>query len=140
MIDAIVNTKSSNIRDISSEELSLELRKMLRMNGLVLADLNVVKMMDKNLDNGKSSDIIPVQLKNDGEFHSNSNVISFNDFNELRKNVNKVIKELSREILSGKIDIKPYKYKQTTGCDYCKFKTICNFNPNFKENVYDKIK
>ena len=140
LIDAIVNTKSSNIRDISSEELSLELRKMLRMNGLVLADLNVVKMMDKNLDNGKSSDIIPVQLKNDGEFHSNSNVISFNDFNELRKNVNKVIKELSREILSGKIDIKPYKYKQSTGCDYCKFKTICNFNPNFKENVYDKIK
>lgn len=140
LIDAILNIKPSSVKDISSENLSAELRKTLRMNGLVLADLNVLKMMDKNLDKGTTSDIIPVQLKNDGDIASKSSVISSNDFKDLRNNVNKVIKELSKEILNGNIDIKPYKYKQMTGCNYCKFKTICNFNPNFKDNVYDKIK
>ena len=38
-----------------------------------------------------------------------------------------------------KIDIKPYNYNKKTGCDYCKYKTICMFNTNIKGNEYNYI-
>ena len=44
------------------------------MHGLIVADINIVKMMDNNLNIG-SSDIIPVQLKNDGSIKT---VIMYN--------------------------------------------------------------
>ena len=54
------------------------------------------------------------------------------------KYTKKIIKQISREILSGNIDIKPY-YKVKGGktpCDYCSYKTICNFNSGICKNSY----
>ena len=48
----------------------------------------------------------------------------------MQKYTNKIIKSISKEILSGNIDIKPYyevKGKKTP-CEYCVYKGICNFN------------
>ena len=47
--------------------------------------------------------------------------------------------DISKEILKGKIDIKPYNYNKKTGCDYCNYKTICMFNTNIKGNEYNYI-
>ena len=44
-----------------------------------------------------------------------------------------------KEILKGKIDIKPYKYGKENGCTYCKFKTICMFDETRKDNEYNFI-
>ena len=62
------------------------------------------------------------------------------EFEDLQKQVNKIIKQISKEILKGNIDIKPYKYNKTTGCDYCKYKTICMFDTSFNKNEYNYIK
>ena len=106
------------------------------MKGLILADVSVIKLMDNHLMNG-SSDIIPAYITKEGEIsESKSNVIYKNDFLKLTNKVQELIKEISKEILKGKIDIKPYYYKKKTGCDYCKYQTICMFNPNMKNNDY----
>ena len=44
-----------------------------------------------------------------------------------KKETNKLIKSISREILHGKTDIAPIKYGRETGCDFCDFKDICHF-------------
>ena len=41
-------------RNISKEEIEEILRKNYRMNGLVLANVNVIKAMDTKLEDGKS--------------------------------------------------------------------------------------
>ena len=48
----------------------------------------------------------------------------------------KLLKQISKEIMSGNIDIKPYYLKGTTPCTYCKYKSICNFDSKNKENNY----
>ena len=51
------------------------------------------------------------------------------------------IKQISDDIMSGNIDIKPY-YKvkgNQTACDYCKYKPICNFNNGICKNTYNYI-
>ena len=109
------------------------------MKGLILADISVVKLMDNKLQTG-SSDIIPVYISKDGTLsEKKSSIISKENFDILQKQVKETIKEISKEILKGKIDIKPYNYNKKTGCDYCKYKTICMFNTNIKGNEYNYI-
>lgn len=131
----------SSKRNLSKEEIENIIKQNYRMNGIILADVNVVKAMDNGLENGKS-DIIPVSLNNSGEInYSKSNTVTRNEFENLQKYANKIIKQISREILDGKIDLKPYynlKDKKTP-CSYCDYKSICQFNPKFKGNKYNYI-
>ena len=136
LIDNIIKSN----KNLSDEEIEKEIRKGFKMQGLVLADVNVIKMMDNKLQTGYS-DIIPVYLNKDGEItNTRSSTIEEQDFEKLQKQVKKIIKELSKEILDGNISIKPYYYRQKTGCDYCKYHSICMFNNNIKGNDYDYIK
>ena len=136
LVDDIVK-KSKNLDD---EKIKEEIQKKFRMNGLVLANVEVVKMMDTSLNEG-ASNIVPVALKKDGEINeSKSNSIKEDEFERLQEKVRETIKQIGNEILSGKIDIKPYNYNKHTGCDYCEYKSICNFNPNLKNNTYNYIR
>lgn len=135
MIDKIYAANKNE----SDEKIKEEIKKLFKMKGLVLADMDVVKMMDKNLSQG-DSDIIPVSITKKDEFAKKSKVIKEEEFEKLENKVEEVIKQIGNEIMSGKIDIKPYKYVKKTGCEYCEYKSICNFNPNLKGNTYYYVK
>ncbi len=111
------------------------------MQGLILADVDVVKMMDTNLETG-ASDIIPAYIGKEGNLSSTrSSSVSRKQFEYLQRYTNKIIKQISSEILSGNIDINPYyntKNKKTP-CDYCEYKSICNFNGTDCTNGYNYI-
>ena len=50
-----------------------------------------------------------------------------------------VIKQISREILGGSIDLKPYYKDKKTPCKYCDYKSVCGFNMGGCENNYNYI-
>lgn len=136
LIDNVVK----DAKNMSEEKIAEKIRSNFKMKGLVLADINVIKMMDKKLQNGQS-DIIPVYIDKEGNIsEKKSKVISKDEFIELQNQVKQIIRDISKEILKGKIDIKPYSYQKRTGCDFCKFKTICMFNNNIKDNDYNYIR
>lgn len=135
LIDNVVK----NAKNLSEEEIADKIRSNFKMKGLILADISVIKMMDNKLQTG-ASDIIPAYIGKDGTLsEKKSSVITKSNFDKLQKDVKQIIKEISKEILQGRIDIYPYNYKKKTGCDYCKYKTICMFNTNIKENEYNYI-
>ena len=73
--------------------------------------------------------------------HENiSNIAEFTS-NISTKYTNKIVKQIGNEILSGSINIKPYyKLKQgKTPCEYCKYKSICNFNTGVCPKEYNYI-
>ena len=136
LIDNVVKSD----KNLTEEEIEEKIRKNFKMKGLILSDISVVKSMDNKLNTG-ASDIVPVYITKDGEIsNSKSSTVSKEDFESLTKKVKEVIKDIAKEILQGKIDIKPYYYKNKTGCDYCKYKTICMFNNNGKDNEYWYLK
>ena len=123
-------------RKKTAEELEEEVRKRFKMKGLILADVKVVKMMDKNLESGYS-DMLPVYLGKEEEISQKlSSTASKEQFNALQKYIIKVIKDISKEILSGKIDIKPYYKNKKTPCEFCNYKGICQFDKNKNEYSY----
>ncbi len=133
--------KVKNSKNITDEEVEQKIREHFRMNGLVLAEMNVINMMDNNLKDGEKSTTIPVKLKKDGSMDKTSKVVSRKEFEILQKYVKKTLGEISKEILDGNIDIKPYynvKNKRKP-CEYCVYGSICNFKKGFYGNDYNYI-
>ena len=125
----------------TEQEIESAIRKSFKMKGLILADVNVVKMMDTKLEKGYS-DLVPAYIDKEGKVsQSLSNAVGKEDFASLQKNVTKIIKQIPEEIYNGEISIKPYYNKEKqTPCEYCEYKTICNFNTKQKGNNYNYIK
>ncbi|MCI8353386.1 MAG: helicase-exonuclease AddAB subunit AddB [Clostridia bacterium] len=134
LIDPIIKAD----KNMSDEEIELELKKQFKMQGLILADINVVRMMDNNLDKG-ASNIIPAYIDKDNNLsNTRSNCVNKEQFKYLQRYTNKLIKEIANEILSGNIDIRPTynRKKKKTPCEYCEYKSICNFDSTKNEYNY----
>ena len=53
----------------------------------------------------------------------------------------KLLEQISESILTGNINIKPYCSikKKSTPCEYCSYKSICNFDSKMANNDYNYI-
>lgn len=125
-------------RNLTDYEIEEEIKKQFKMKGLILADVNVIKLMDNELEKGYSN-ILPVYIDKDGNVSPNrSSIATKEEFEKMQKYINKLIKQIAKEILSGKIDIKPCYDSKTkhTSCTYCSYKSICKFNTNQNEYEY----
>ena len=126
-------------KKMSDEEIEDMIRKNFRMKGLIIADVKIIKMNDKTLKSG-SSKLVPAALTASGTVNEKwTNGVKSDDFKVLQEYIYKTIKDISKEILSGKIDLKPYNKKGKTPCEYCKYKSICGFNPRQNNNKYNYI-
>jgi ATP-dependent helicase/nuclease subunit B len=93
--------------------------------------------MDPNIEG--ASKIIPVAIKNDGTISSSkSSTVSRQQFEELQKYALDLIKEISQEILSGNIELRPYYTvaNQISACHYCPYNSICHFDSKLRNNNY----
>lgn len=131
--DPIIKSK----KELTTEEIETEVLDALKLKGLVLKDARVVKAMDKDIDG--YSLVIPASFKKDGDFKSNSDVITEEEFDLLREYVNKKMKDLCKEMLSGDIKLEPSKDSNKTYCEYCDFSSICQFDTDIKDNKYKVI-
>ena len=124
---------------MEQEEIEEKIRANFKMKGLILADIKVVKLHDKNLQNGSSA-LVPAYIGKDGELsEKKTSGVTAEQFKELQKYMYTVIKQISREILGGNIDLKPYYKDKKTPCKYCDYKSICSFNMGGCENSYNYI-
>lgn len=122
------------------EEIEKKILKNLKMQGLLLEDVDIIRAMDKEV-NGYS-DILPVALSSKGEFYKNvmGSLATKEEFDILRAYVKKTIVNLCEEMLEGNISIKPYKRKDnSTPCGFCEYSPICQFDTALDGNSYKNI-
>ncbi|WP_288222496.1 helicase-exonuclease AddAB subunit AddB [uncultured Clostridium sp.] len=129
--DPIIKSK----KQLTEEEIKENILKELKMSGLLLKDINVVKAMDSDIESAYSL-IIPAAIKKDGNFTATSSVVTEEQFDILRKYVNDKMAELCEEMLSGEIKIAPCKNNNTPYCDYCDYSSICQFDTSIENNKY----
>ena len=137
LIDNVIKAQKNK----SDEEIEQELKKKFKLNGILLADVHVAKMMDNKLEKGYS-DTIPAFIDKDGQLSmTRSNAINLEDFKNLQRHTKQIINKICKEILSGNIEMRPYKNKaKKSVCDYCNYRSICNFSPEKKGNEYFALK
>ena len=122
---------------LTDEEIQVEVLKKLKMDGLLLRNVELVKSMDRDMET--YSLIIPATFKKDGDFTSTSSVVTESQFELLRKYVNDKMIEICEEMLSGEVKIEPCKSSKVTYCDYCDYSSICQFDTSIKDNKYKII-
>ena len=124
---------------IDEDEIEEIIRKNFKMKGLIVADVKIIKMNDNSLQSG-SSKIVPAAITASGGVNEKwTNGVKQEEFKILQDYIYKTIRDISKEILKGKIDLKPYYKKGKTPCEYCNYKAICGFNPRLKDNNYNYI-
>jgi ATP-dependent helicase/nuclease subunit B len=127
----MVNSK----KVLTLDQIENEIFKSFKMKGLVLGESEIVRLMDQTLETG-SSDIISAGIKKDGTLSSKSKAASKEDFHYMRKHVRKLYEESGNRIISGATEISPYKLKDRTPCQFCSFRSVCQFDQSLEENDY----
>ena len=126
-------------KKITEEQIEDEIRKNFKMKGLILADVKIIKLHDKYLTTGTSK-IVPAAITSTGEVNKKwTSGVGKEEFKILQDYIYKTIKDISKEILKGKIDLKPYNKKGKIPCEYCSYKAVCGFNTKNCDNKYNYI-
>lgn len=123
---------------MTMEAIEGEIHKKFKMDGLVLKDPDIIRLMDNTLKSG-SSHIISAGLKTDGTLRANSKAASKEDFHKLRSHVRSLYKKSGNAILSGYVDISPYQFANKTPCQFCVYKPVCQFDQALAANQFRLI-
>ena len=135
LLEQIINSD----KKLTEEEIEEKIKNNFKMKGLILANVNVAKLHDKNLEKG-SSKLVPAYIDSNGSLSpKRSSVATEEEFKKLQKHIDKTIKEISKEIFNGNIELKPYYKNRKTPCEYCSYKSMCNFNSGICKNSYKYI-
>jgi ATP-dependent helicase/nuclease subunit B len=90
----------------------------------------------QQLDNANSNIFYNFFVTKNGSQYGYENVsgaLRPSDFQKVLKFTEKKIIQLSEEILSGRIEVKPYRLNQKSPCSYCKYKAVCRFDWQINE-------
>jgi len=109
-----------------------------KTRGLLSADERIIRMMDRELETGRS-ELVPAGLKKGGGFYSDSAVVTRDEWNALRGAVRRTIKRIGSRILDGEVAIAPYRQGNRTPCAFCPYKPVCHFDPLVEGNGYKRI-
>ncbi len=130
-------------KKLTMENLEEEVLKALKMKGIVIRDLKVIKEMDKTIEKGGTSSIIPVALNkpkkgsDEAEFSkNNSSVITYEGFNVLRSHMKEKVREICEDMLEGIIEVTPCKNGKSYYCEFCEFSSICQFDETMGINNF----
>ena len=135
LLEQIINSN----KKLSEEEIEQKIKNNFKMKGLILADVRVVKMQDKNLEKGRS-EIIPAYIDKTGTLSPKlSSIATEQEFKDIQEYINSTMKEISEEIFKGNIELKPYYKNKKTPCEYCIYKNMCGFNSGICKKNYKFI-
>jgi len=78
----------------------------------------------------------------DGQYgnYSISGALKPDDFEKVLDFTEKKIIETAQEVLSGKIDINPYRINQNSPCSYCEYLSVCRFDWQINDYNFLELK
>ena len=124
---------------MSGAEARDALFRQYRMQGLLLADGDSVKLMDESLGDAGKSAIVPVEFKKDGTFSSRSQVADEDQWSALRGSVRSQIRRIGKRIVGGDVAINPYKLDRRSPCRFCEYRPVCHIDAEVEGNPYQTL-
>ncbi len=120
-----------------AEDIEREINKKLKLKGMAVKDVRIIREMDNKLE--RYSEVLPVSINKDEQISKQSSVLEEADFRRVIKHVRILIKEISKEMLKGKVLIEPCKIGKQTSCQYCRYSAICQFDGVLENNRFKHI-
>lgn len=117
-------------KGLSDDKINAELDKKLKMNGLLLDDVNVIKGMDSS-ENGK---YIPVKIKLNTP-QSERSLATVEQFGKIFSKIDRLVAEMGRELYKGNIQASPAKGAHDA-CEYCPYDSVCVYHMSTPKNTF----
>ena len=133
------NPSISDIVRIDDNEVTKKINNLLKMPGWVLAEPEVVRLLDSSIEG--HSEFLKIALKKDETFYNASlpYVKTPEEFALLLSHVEKKLVETACKIMTGDIDISPYALDKRTPCGFCQYSAVCQFDSLLPENEYRRL-
>ncbi|OTP31965.1 helicase-exonuclease AddAB, AddB subunit [Enterococcus sp. 6C8_DIV0013] len=124
---------------INEENIEEELLKSYQYNGLLTNEEAVLELLDKTMEPGVKSLVYPYQqLKK--ETMKSSQFVTNDELDFLIENNQNRFKEAGEAIFEGSTLLNPaYRKQKRIACEYCPFRSVCQFDVMLKENNYHRI-
>lgn len=119
---------------VPPERVETLLKRELRMRGLFLAEPEVLRLMADDVDG--TSQLIMAGVTKQGRVNKDTNAAPEEDFNTLVQFAKQKAVELGENMLAGDIRVAPYALGNKTACQYCPYKSVCQFDPLLEGNGY----
>ena len=130
-----VSPVKSAIDELSEKTESFNYKAKGIFNG------EIFRQLDKEAS--KNSKFYNFYVTKDGEPYGNyekQGALRPTDFEKALKFTEKKIIQLSEEIISGRIEVKPYRLNQESPCSFCKYKAVCRFDWQINEyNILESL-
>jgi ATP-dependent helicase/nuclease subunit B len=103
-----------------------------------IIDLSRSQLLDRDLA-GKASDVVNLYIKTDGTLGKKniSDGCESAEFAAMLRLAERKLAEMGAGILSGQIDVSPYRIGQATPCEYCEYRAVCRFDASI--NRYHQL-
>ena len=116
------------------DRLDPEIFKKLKMNGLVLAEDEVISGLDRTTVS------LPMAYTSTGLFRKGSSIASENEFALLDAYVKKKITDIREAILDGNAEVSPYEMGNRNACTYCPYQGTCGFDRKIPGYEFRRLK
>lgn len=124
-------------KEPNDQLLEEKLLKELKLDGLVNADEEVIRHLERNLSG--SSNLIPVGRNKDGSLSKNSKVLLPEEFDLFLRYTRKKEADLKAQMIQGETAAAPYELGNSTGCDYCAYRAVCGFDTRLNGYEYREL-
>ena len=112
-----------HIDEKNSETIEAKISAALKMKGIYLKDVKILKEMDNKFGTSQSLiDVTNYAINN----QNSKKALNEKDYIELCNNMKDTLKDIGQEVVKGVVKIAPNKKKKL--CEYCNFSSICRKN------------
>ncbi|MHC4346810.1 MAG: PD-(D/E)XK nuclease family protein, partial [Planctomycetota bacterium] len=118
-----VSPERGTLEEVSSESQGLDYKAKGIFNGEFAA------LLDRQAS--KDSSFYNFYVTKDGRpygSYASRGALRPADFEKVLEFTSKKVIELAQDILSGRIDVNPYRLNTGSACNYCKYKPVCRFD------------
>lgn len=119
--------------DTSSDAVLKERMKKLRMNGLILSDMDVLEAMEKEC----AGIYIPVSSKGNS-VKGLDNLASLEEFGAIFSKIDSIIAQMATELHRGNIEAEPAAVCYDA-CEYCPYSSVCGHKEGDKQRKVFKL-
>ena len=124
---------------MNEEEIEKEIKKSLRVTGIINSDERVLKGLDQS---GESKSlVVPLEYNSDGSPSARSSTMDQEQIHLLLEFSRKKAAELARQIGEGEVSMNPGRLGGTDACTWCAYKQICSFDdrlPGFEKRQLEE--
>lgn len=106
-------------RNASEDDIRRQKRKNYAMNGLILADADVIQAMDASME----GIFIPVSTNRDGNFSkaSQESLVTLQELGKINSYIDRLVIQMAQELHGGNIEAFPVE----GSCEYCDYRGVC---------------